>query len=154
MGFLRVRHRKEACVEVALVSGVRDRERLRRIVDETVLLQGLADDLLAGIRQRRSLSELARPGGALIDGFLALRADVPSPSDPGLREIARVVRETLDHHAMMLSFSLRMLGDLRPERVSDQLDKLDGLGAPAQRLCALQDRLTPGARRSPRPSRP
>jgi hypothetical protein len=131
---------------------VDDTPALRRIVDETVLLQGLAEDLLDGIRARRSLSELARPGGALIDRFLVLRASLPEPADPRSREIARVLRETLDHHAMMLSCSLALLGDLRPERVSDQLDRLDGLGAPALRVCALQAQLSESARQAPLPS--
>jgi hypothetical protein len=119
-------------------------EALRRIVDEAVLLQGLTEDMLEGIRQRRSLSELAPPGGALISRFCALRAAVPEPADPRLRECARTVRETLDHHACMLSWSLDLLGDLRPERVSDQLDRLDGLGTPARRLRTLQDQLSGG----------
>jgi hypothetical protein len=114
---------------------------LRRIVDEAVLLQGLTEDILEGVRQRRSLSELAPPGGALISRFCALRAAVPDAEDPGLRACARTLRETLDHHARVLDYSLDLLGDLRPERVSDQLDRIDGLGTPAERLRRLQDRL-------------
>jgi hypothetical protein len=114
---------------------------LRRIVDEAVLLQGLTEDILEGVRQRRSLSELAPPGGALISRFCVLRAGVPDTDDPGLRECARTLRETLDHHATTLSYSLDLLGDLRPERVSDQLDRIDGLGTPARRLIRLQDQL-------------
>jgi hypothetical protein len=117
------------------------RAALGRIVDEAVLLQGLTEDILAGVRERRSLAELARPGGALISRFVALRDAVPEPEDARLREAARTLRETLDHHARMLACSLELLGDLRPERVSEQLDRLDGLGAPAQRLCALQAEL-------------
>jgi hypothetical protein len=119
-------------------------EALRRIVDEAVLLQGLTEDILEGIRQRRSLSELAPPGGALISRFCALRAAVPEAEDPRLRECARTLRETLDHHACMLSYSLDLLGDLRPERVRDQIDSIDGLGTPARRLRSLQDQLGGG----------
>jgi hypothetical protein len=115
---------------------------LRRIVDEAVMLQDLTEDVLVGIRERRSLAELAPPGGALISRFVALRAAVPEPADRRLRELAGTLRETLDHHALMLSCSLDLLGDLRPDRVSDQLDRLDGLGAPGRRLCALQDQLS------------
>jgi hypothetical protein len=117
------------------------RAALRRIVDEAVLLQGLTEDILAGIRQRRSLAELAPPGGALVSRFVELRAEVPEPSDRHLRDAARTLRETLDHHALMLSSSLGLLGDLRPERVSAQLDQIDDLGPPARRLCALQSEL-------------
>jgi hypothetical protein len=124
--------------------GVRDAEAaaaLRRIVDEAVLLQGLTEDILEGIRQRRSLSELAPPGGALVSRFCALSAAVPEAADPRLRECARTLRETLDHHACTLWYSLDLLGDLRPERVSDQIDRIDGLGTPARRLIRLQDLL-------------
>lgn len=120
------------------------RAALRRIVDESILLQGLTEDILAGIHERRSLAELAPPGGALVSRFVALRAGVPEPADPLLRDVARTLRETLDHHALMLSCSLELLGDLRPERVSEQIDQLDGLGAPARRLCALQEELSAG----------
>jgi hypothetical protein len=158
MGFLR--HRQPTAPPAAGhdalgVSGVRflddfdrrvedaeAREALRRIVDEAVLLQALTEDLLVGIRERRSLAELAPPGGALISRFVALRAAVPVVADAGLREAADTLRDTLDHHALLLSCSLDLLGDLRPERVSEQLDQLDGLGAPARRLCALQDELS------------
>jgi hypothetical protein len=158
MGFLRTRraaappgagHESLGVSSVRFVDGTdpraddaATRDALQRIVDEAVLLQGLTEDILDGIRQRRSLAELARPGGALISRFVALRAAVPEPADARLRELARMLRETLDHHAMMLSCSLDLLGDLRPDRVSDQLDRIDGLGAPARRLCALQDQLS------------
>jgi hypothetical protein len=117
------------------------RDALRRIVDEAVLLQGLTEDILDGVRERRSLAELARPGGALISRFVALRAAVPEPADARLRGVARTVGETLDHHALVLSYSLDLLADLRPDRVRDLIDRIDGLGAPARRLCALQDEL-------------
>jgi hypothetical protein len=119
------------------------RDVLARIVDEAVLLQGLTEDILAGIRERRSLAELAPPGGALISRFVALRIAVPEPAaDPHLREQADRVREILDHHALMLSSSLDLLGDLRPDRVAEQLDRLAGLGAPARRLCTIRDELS------------
>jgi hypothetical protein len=118
------------------------RDALRRIVDEAVLLQGLTEDILEGVRERRSLAELAPPGGALISRFVALRAAVPEPADARLRRLARTVGETLDHHALVLSYSLDLLGDLRPDRVREQIDRIDGLGAPARRLCALQDELS------------
>ena len=117
-------------------------EQLRRIIDEAVMLQGLAEDILLGVRARRSLAELARPGGALVSRFVALRAELPdTAADPRLRAVLRTVGETLDHHAMMVASSLDLLGDLRPERVAYLIDTLDGLGPPAQRLCALQAEL-------------
>jgi hypothetical protein len=118
-------------------------EQLRRIVDEAVMLQGLAEDILLGVRARRSLAELARPGGALVSRFVALRAELPdTAADPRLRAVLRTVGETLDHHAMMVASSLDLLGDLWPERVAYLIDTLDGLGPPAERLCALQAELS------------
>jgi hypothetical protein len=125
--------------------------QLREIVDEAVLLQGLAEDLIDGVRARRSLAELAPPGGALVSRFLALRAEVPDGPH------AQMVRETLDHHAMLLHCALDLLGDLYPARVADQIDKLDGLGPPARRLSALQAQLSRGGAPdapAPRPPRP
>jgi hypothetical protein len=120
------------------------RAALREIVDEAVLLQGLTEDILDGVREGRSRTELAPPGGALIARFAALRAAVPEPVDPRLRAAAATLRETLDHHALMLSSSLDLLGDLEPERAAARLDTFDGLGTPARRLCALQDALRGG----------
>jgi hypothetical protein len=111
---------------------------LREIVDEAVLLQGFAEDLIDGVKARRSLAELAPPGGVLISRFLALRAEVPDGPH------AQMVRETLDHHAMLLHCALDLLGDLYPARVAEQIDKLNGLGPPAQRLSALQEWLSRG----------
>jgi hypothetical protein len=161
MGFLRRRRatapREARCEDLrATISSVRfirdgedpraegaaAREELERIVEEAIVLQDLTEDILAGIRARRSLAELAPPGGALVSRFVALRAAVPEPADVRLRAAARTLRETLDHHAVMLSCSLGLLGDLRPDRVGEQLDRLDGLGAPALRLCALQQELS------------
>jgi hypothetical protein len=123
-----------------------DREALRRIAEEAVLIQGLAEDILDAVRERRSLAEIARPGGVLTTRFCTLRAQVPEPQDPGLRPIARQLRETLHHHALLLSCALDLLGDLRPERVQDQIDALDGFGAPGERLHALQRQLTTAPR--------
>ena len=118
------------------------REQLCRIVDEAVMLQGLAEDILLGVRARRSLAELAPPGGALVSRFVTLRAELPATNDPHLSAVARTLGETLDHHAMMVASSLHLLGDIRPERVAHLIDTLDGLGPPAQRLCALQAELS------------
>jgi hypothetical protein len=124
-----------------------DREELRRIADEAVLIQGLAEDILGAVRARRSLAEIARPGGVLTTRFCTLRTEVPEPADPGLRAIAQTLRETLHHHALFLSCSLDLLGDLRPDRVQAQIDQIDGFGPPAERLHALRDAL----RTAPRP---
>jgi hypothetical protein len=160
MGFLRRRRARagpragydEPCVSsVRLIEGADPRAEdaaaaaaLRRIADEAVLLQDLAEDMLEGVHERRSLSELAPPSGALVSRFVELRRELPDPADARLRAIARALGETLDHHALVLSYSLDLLGDLRPERVSEQIDRVEGLGAPALRLIALRDQLAGG----------
>jgi hypothetical protein len=123
-----------------------DLAELRRIADEAVLVQGLAEDILDAVRGRRSLAEIARPGGVLTTRLCTLRAEVPEPADPRLRAAAQTLRETLHHHALFLSCALDLLGDLRPERVQDQIDQIDGFGAPGERLRALRDQLRTGPR--------
>ena len=63
--------------------GVRDasRARLRRIVAEAVLLQDKAAELLAEIRDRRPLAELAPRGGPMATRFFELRRELPPPAD-------------------------------------------------------------------------
>ena len=131
-----------------------DREELCRIADEAVLIQGLAEDILDAVRARRELAEIARPGGVLTTRFCTLQTEIPEPADPGLRAIAQSLRETLHHHALFLSCSLDLLGDLRPERVQAQIDQIDGFGPPAERLQALRDllRTAPRPRASSEPS--
>ena len=48
----------------------------------------------------------------------------------------------LDHHALMLSSSLDMLAvDWRSERIVEELERITGLGAPAQRLDRIREEL-------------
>ena len=118
MGFLRRRRARAGpragydvpCVSsVRLIEGADPRaedvaaaETLRRIADEAVLLQDFAEDMLEGVHERRSLSELAPPSGVLVSRFVELRRELPDPADARLRAIARALGETLDHHALVL----------------------------------------------------
>jgi hypothetical protein len=53
-----------------------------------------------------------------------------------------VVGPVLDHHALMLSSSLDMLAvDWRSERIVEELERITGLGAPAERLDGIYARL-------------
>jgi hypothetical protein len=48
----------------------------------------------------------------------------------------------LDHHGRVLVHGLELLAaEWRSERIVDQLERLDGLGAPAERLDALYTEL-------------
>jgi hypothetical protein len=118
------------------------RAALKRIVDEAVLLQGLAEDILDGVRLQRPLDELARPGGVLATRFTTLRAALPDGTDPTLRAHRDVVARVLDHHAMLLASSLDLLAvNWRSPRMVEQLERIDGLGAPAEWLLAVQAEL-------------
>jgi len=108
---------------------------LRKIVAEAVIWQDAAEEVLAAISRREPLSELAPRGGPLIRRFCELGRRLPESDDPEIRRIASVLRPVFDHHALMLSSSLDMLAvSWRCERIRAELERIDGLGAPAERL--------------------
>jgi hypothetical protein len=116
--------------------------KLRRIAAEAVIRQDEAEDLLADVREREPLAELAPRGGQLVSRFVALRAELPECDDPALRRHVSVLEKVFDHHALMLSSSLDLLAvDWRSERMVEELQKIDGLGAPAQWLEAVRAEL-------------
>ena len=117
-------------------------EALRRIVAEAVIRQDEAEDLLADIHDREPLAALAPRGGRLVSRFVALRADLPQFDDAALRRHVSVLEKVFDHHALMLTSSLDLLAvDWRSERMVEELEKIDGLGAPAQWLEAVRAEL-------------
>ena len=122
------------------------RRALAAIVREALMLQDLAEDILEGIRLQRPLGELSRPGGVLARRFVELRSALPASADPELARHRDVVARVLDHHAMMLSASLDLLAvNWRSERMVEQLERIEGLGAPAQWLRAVQVELAGAA---------
>jgi hypothetical protein len=108
---------------------------LRSIVAEAVIWQDAAEDVLLAISRREPLAELAPRGGPLVRRFCELRARLPESDDLELRHITDELGPLLDHHALMLSSSLDMLAvDWRSERIVAELERITGLGAPAERL--------------------
>lgn len=108
---------------------------LRSIVAEAVIWQDAAEDVLLAISRREPLAELAPRGGPLVRRFSELRARLPESDDLELRRITDELGPLLDHHALMLSSSLDMLAaDWRSERIVAELERITGLGAPAERL--------------------
>ncbi len=108
---------------------------LRRIAAEAIIWQDAAEELLEEIRERGPLADLAPRGRKLIGRFVALRELLPASGDPEIRRHTRVLRMVFDHHAMTLSSSLDLLAvDWRSERMVEQLERIEGLGAPAQWL--------------------
>ena len=113
----------------------RARRELRAIAAEAVIWQDEAVDVLLAISRREPLAELAPRGGPLVRRFCELRARLPESDDPDVRRITDVLGPVLDHHALMLSSSLDMLAaDWRSERIVEELERITGLGAPAERL--------------------
>ena len=108
---------------------------LRAIAAEAVIWQDAANEVLAAISRREPLAELAPRGGPLVRRFCELRARLPESDDPELRRVTDILVPVLDHHALMLSSSLDMLAvDWRSERIVEELERITGLGAPAERL--------------------
>lgn len=123
---------------------------LRAIAAEAVIWQDEANDVLGAISRREPLAELAPRGGRLVRRFCDLRARLPESDDPELRRITDVLGPVLDHHAMMLSSSLDMLAvDWRSERIVEELERIDGLGAPAERLEGIYATLAATAEPTP-----
>jgi hypothetical protein len=115
---------------------------LRAIVAEAVIWQDAANDVLAAVSRREPLAELAPRGGPLLRRFCELRTRLPVSDDIELRQITEELGPLLDHHALMLSSSLDMLAvDWRSERIIEQLERIEGLGAPAERLDGIYAKL-------------
>ena len=109
--------------------------QLRAIVAEAVIWQDSAEELLAAISRREPLAELAPRGGPRIRRFCDLGMRLPESDDREIQRITAVLGPVFDHHAMMLKYSLDMLAvDWRSERIVEELEKIEGLGAPAARL--------------------
>jgi hypothetical protein len=112
---------------------------LRRIVAEALILQDRAEELLVELRDERDLGRVAAPCGNLIGRLVELCEALPSCGDPAMDRHTDVLRTILDHHVLMLDSSLALLAaEWRSERLGEQLDRIDGLGAPARRLEAVR----------------
>jgi hypothetical protein len=116
--------------------------QLRAIVAEAVIRQDQADELLAAVSRREPLNQLAPRGGPLVRRFFELRDLLPVSDDPDLNRITAVLAPVLHHHALMVNSSLDMLAcDWRSERLVFELERITGLGAPAERLEAIREEL-------------
>ena len=117
-------------------------------MDEAVILQDLTEDLLVDVRNREPLADLAPRGGRLASRFVELRRQLPEPGDPEVDRYTELLRTVFRHHTIMISSSLDLLTvDWRSERMVEQLERIDGLGRPAEwldaaRLELLERRLT------------
>ncbi len=112
---------------------------MRRVVVEAVIRQDEAEDVLRGVRARVNLGLLAPRGGPLVRRFFALRDLLPPPcADPGNELVRHELSAILQHHAMALSVAMDLSAcEWRSPRLAAQIDALDGLGRPAERLNQL-----------------
>jgi hypothetical protein len=114
------------------------RAQLLRIVAEAVILQDQAVDVLAAIREHEPLCEVAPRGGPLARRFFTLRRGLPAPLDGDMARQCETARVVLDHHGRVITYALELLAmEWRSQAIGAQLDRLDGLGSPADRLDAL-----------------
>ena len=109
--------------------------RLRRIVAEALILQDAAEELLIELRDDRDLGAVAPPAGRLMNRFIALGQELPSCGDPAMDRHTEALRRIFDHHVLMLNSARALLAsEWRSERISAEIDRIDGLGAPARAL--------------------
>jgi hypothetical protein len=125
-------------IEVSAAARVDRRAQLLRIVAEAVVLQDKAVELLEDIRRREPLGELAPRGGPLARRFFELRRQLPPATDDTMARQCETASVVLDHHGTVITYALELLAmDWRSHAIVAQLERLDGLGQPAERLDAL-----------------
>ena len=127
------------------------RARLLALAREGLVLQLHGERLMAEIRDQGKLSELTRRGGPLISRFEAMRRELPQTTDPEMREYAETLSMIFANHAMQLDAALELLSvNWRSQRMVEELEKLDGLGAPSEWLWDVEDVLSGRAARRAR----
>jgi hypothetical protein len=123
----------------------RDRRAdLLRVVAEGVVLQDQAVAVLTDIRAGAPLADVAQRGGPLARRFLDLREQVPAPVDADMARQCATASVVLDHHGQVIVYALELLAAdwRRTPQITEQLERLDGLGVPAERLDTLYAELT------------
>ena len=112
------------------------RQTLLRVTSEALILQDDADAVLAGVRTRQHMGVLAPRAGPLVRRFFALRDLLPQRyDDPDAEHWRALLDSILHHHALLLSMALDLLAyEWRSERIAEQVDALDGMGAPGRWL--------------------
>jgi hypothetical protein len=121
--------------------------------NERLLLARLAR---AGVELQRPNGRCARSPSAdrwlgrrprateLVQSFERLRGELPAVSDPALAELAAELDRLFNHHGRMLHHALRPLAaNRRSAAVIRQLERLNGIGAPAHMLRQLAAQLAP-----------
>jgi len=120
------------------------RRTLLRVASEALILQDEADAVLAGVRTRQHMGVLAPRAGPLVRRFFAMRDLLPKRyADPDAERLRALLDSILHHHALLLSMALDLLAfEWRSERIAEQVDAIDGMGAPGGWLEDLYAELT------------
>ena len=116
------------------------RAAMRRIAAEAVILQDEAEAVVRGARAREGLGFLAPRGGPLVRRFFGLRDSLPKHRRRPRRRAACAANLTrfciTTRLAVWVALDL-LACEWRSEKIGQQLDALDGLGAPAVQLDEL-----------------
>jgi hypothetical protein len=149
MAFFRRRGRRLPAVEPVLPevpepNAEEARRTLLRVAAEALILQDEADAVLAGVRTRQHMGVLAPRAGPLVRRFFAMRDLLPQRyADPDAERLRALLDSILHHHALLLSMALDLLAyEWRSERIAEQVDAIDGMGAPGGWLEDLYTELT------------
>jgi hypothetical protein len=123
------------------------RRTLLRVTSEALILQDEADAVLAGVRTRQHMGVLAPRAGPLVRRFFAMRDLLPKRyPDPEAERLRALLDSILHHHALLLSMALDLLAyEWRSERIAEQVDAIDGMGAPGGWLEDIYAELTASA---------
>ncbi len=131
------------------VPHVDERDVLRRVASEAVILQDQAESVLVAIRGHGHLGHIAPRGGPLVRRFFALRETLPRAcADPDDERLRHVLDVALHSHALTVSMSMDLLAyEWRSPRLADVVGRIEGLGAAAVALDAAYAELAhpPGA---------
>jgi hypothetical protein len=149
MAFFRRRGQRIPAVEPVLLEvpeppAEEARRTLLRVAAEALILQDEADAVLAGVRTRQHMGVLAPRAGPLVRRFFAMRDLLPQRyTDPDTERLRALLDSILHHHALLLSMALDLLAyEWRSERIAEQVDAIDGMGAPGGWLEDLYAELT------------
>ena len=149
MAFFRRRGQRLPAVEQVLLevpepTAEEARGTLLRVAAEALILQDEADAVLAGVRSRQHMGVLAPRAGPLVRRFFAMRDLLPQRyADSDAERLRAVLDSILHHHALLLSMALDLLAyEWRSQRIAEQVDAIDGMGAPGGWLEDLYAELT------------
>lgn len=106
---------------------------LLRIAAEGTILQDEAEAVLALVSRHAHLGVVAPTGGALVNRFFRLRAQLPSHIlDPRLDHIRGMLDTIFMHHAMQVTTAMEFLAvEDRSPTMHRQVSSYAGLGQPA-----------------------